>query len=111
MLFLRNSKTDIENVEELWAPLRDHLNVIGYRIGDLGFVSPTSLGGMTEEDKIHRTYLSYVAIPLNVVENKLDAPYVIGDFLRRRPDTLPPGLVEVYDPGNGLVLLKSARDK
>jgi hypothetical protein len=113
MLFFRNSKTNVEGAEELWVPLREHLNAIGYRIGDLGFVSSSSLrdGTMTEEDKLHRAYLYYAAIPFNVVENKLDAPYIIGDFLRSRPDTLPPGLVMVFDPGNGLVLLKSTRDK
>jgi hypothetical protein len=110
---LRNASSEVAGFEKLWEPFQAYLTTVDYRIGDLGFVSSTSLagGGITEEENIHRSQLYYVVIPLNLVPNKLDAPYIVADFLRTRPGTLPPGFVEVYDPGNGLVLLKSTRDK
>ena len=110
---LRKATTDIEGWERLWEPMQSYLMTAGYRIGDLGFVSSTSLrsGTLTAEDVQHRIYLYYAVIPLNLIENKLDAPYVVGDFMRGKPDTLPPGLIEVFDAGNGLVLLKNTREK
>jgi hypothetical protein len=105
--------TDVAGWEKLFEPIQEYLTTVGYGINDLGYVSSTQLqeGITTEEESIHRAYLYYVAIPMNIVQNKLDAPYIVGDFLRARPDKLPPGLVQVFDPGNGLVLLQSTRDK
>jgi hypothetical protein len=108
---LRTVSTDVAGWDKLWEPMRGYLANAGYQIGDLGFVTTTSVrnGTMTEEEGLHRFYLYYAVIPLNLVPNKLDAPYVVGHFLRGKPDNLPPGLIEVYDPGNGLILLKSTR--
>lgn len=110
---LRTAKTDVAGWETLWEPMRAYLKDAGYQFGDLGFVSPSSLrtGTMAEAESVHRFYLYYAVIPLNLVPGKLDAPYVVGDFLQEKPDTLPPGLIEVYDPGNGLVLFKNTREK
>ena len=68
---------------------------------EISWLSPRPLA------KYRRAVLYYAAIPLNVVPDKLDAPFVLADFaLGGSPDQLPEGFEKVYDSGNGLLLLK-----
>jgi hypothetical protein len=102
-------ENDLVNWERAWEPVHKELTHLGYTIGDLGYVTARSLRGepVSESENIHRAELYYVVIPLNLIHGKIDAPFVLGDFTVERPTELPPSLVQVYDGGTGLVLLKS----
>ncbi len=95
--------------EKAWDPIHLELDRIGYRIGDLGYITSRSLRGepMSEAEDIRRAALYFVVIPLNLLPNRMDTPFVLADFSKEKPPQLPPYLVQVYDPGNGLVLLRS----
>ncbi len=92
---------EVVNDESAWEPIHKELDRIGYGIGDVSYVTARSLRGepVSEAESIHRMMLYYAVIP---------PPFVLADFRAERPAQLPPGLTQFYDPGNGLVLLKSA---
>jgi hypothetical protein len=95
--------------ERLWGPFFNEFVKADYRIGDVGYITARTLRGEqpTNDDKIRRVNFYYAAIPLNVVPDKLDAPFVIADFaMGAPPDQLPQGFDKLYDGGNGLMLLK-----
>ena len=100
---------DVVGWEKAWEPIHVWLQSVGYDLGDIGYVTARSLRGEppSEIETAHRVELYYVVIPLNLRQNRSDTPYVLGDFTFGRPTELPTGLVEVYDPGNGLVLLEN----
>jgi hypothetical protein len=91
-----------------WQPIQQHLLSAGYSIGDIGYVTARSLRGEAPSDAEVTSWaeLRYRVVPLNLVFNKQDAPFIVGDFAPERPAALPPGLTTVYDSGNGLVLLQ-----
>jgi hypothetical protein len=97
------------NVEKDWMPIRKQLGIEGYTIGELGLITPESLRNEPPSSAENARYieLSFAAIPLHLVRNKLDTPFVLADFTRARAE-LPPGLIPYVDPGNGLLLLKNA---
>ncbi len=101
---------EVVNDESAWEPIHKELDRIGYGIGDLSYVTARALRGepVSEAESIHRMMLYYAVIPLNLVHDRIDTPFVLADFRAERPAQLPPGLTQFYDPGNGLVLLKSA---
>ena len=95
--------------ERLWLSFFNEFVKADYRLGDVGYITARTLRGEppTGDDKTRRVELYYAAIPLNVVPDKLDAPFVLADFaLSGPPDQLPEGFEKVYDSGNGLLLLK-----
>jgi len=100
---------DVVGWEKAWEPIQVWLKSVGYDLGDIGYVTARSLRGepLSEIENVHRAELYYVVIPLNLVQNRSDTPYVLGDFTAGRPTELPPGLVEVSDPGSRLVLLRN----
>src|SRR5262245_37747291 len=69
-------ENEIVNWEKLWQPIHDELIRVGYTIGDLGYASPRALRGepVSADESVRRVQLYYVVIPLNLVQNKLDAP-------------------------------------
>ena len=95
--------------EKAWEPIHLWLKGVGYDVGDIGYVTARSLRGEppSEIENVNRAELYYVVIPLNLVQNRSDTPYVLGDFTAGRPTELPPNLVEISEPGNGLVLLRN----
>ena len=99
-----------ENVvwERRWLPFFNEFAKADYRFGTVGYITPRTLRGEppTEDDTARRAHLYYAAIPLNVVPDKLDAPFVLADFASGTPDKLPEGFEKVYDSGDGLLLLR-----
>jgi hypothetical protein len=91
--------------------LRIHYALIteDYHSGNIEYVTARSLRGepRTVEDDLHWFHLKYVAIPLNLVRNMPDTPYVLGDFTSGDPiPEVPEGLTKLHDSGNGLILYK-----
>jgi hypothetical protein len=101
--------SNVVNWEKAWKPIHTQLNIAGYEIGELGYVTARSLRGEPpSEDEINRRIeLGYVVIPWHLVHNKIDAAFIVADFSVEKPAQLPPGLTPFYDPG--LLLLKSTR--
>jgi len=99
---------DIVGWEKAWEPIGAFLHA-KYELGDIGYVTARSLRGepLSEREDVSRIELYYVVIPLNLVPNRTDTPFVLADFTAERPNKLPPGLEEVVDSGRGLVLLKN----
>jgi hypothetical protein len=95
--------------ERLWTPVFFAFVRANYRIGDVGYITARTLRGEppNDEDKYRRVGFYYAAIPLNVVPDKLDTPFVLADFtVSGPPDLLPQDFEKVYDSGNGLLLFK-----
>jgi hypothetical protein len=110
------SREEDSNVvfERLWIPFFIEFVKADYRIGDVGYITARTLRGEqpTNDDKVRRVNFYYAAIPLNVVPDTLNAPFVIADFaVSGPPDQLPQGFDKVYDGGNGLMLLKRGAAK
>jgi hypothetical protein len=100
--------------EKRFEPIREVLHSARYRMGDLGYVTARGLRGepVSDAEFINRAELYYVVIPWNLIQNTVDAPYVIGDFTFNEPTPeLPQGLVKVFDPGNGLILFRGRAAK
>jgi hypothetical protein len=110
------SREENSNVvfEKLWIPFFIEFVKADYRIGDVGYITARTLRGEqpTNDDKVRRVNFYYAAIPLNVVPDTLNAPFVIADFaVSGPPDQLPQGFDKVYDGGNGVMLLKRGAAK
>jgi hypothetical protein len=74
----------------------------------LGYITPLTLAGLPPDDMddIRWSQLRYVMIPRNLVRGT-DETFVIGSFKAGEPvPTIPDSLVEIYNPGKGLVLYK-----
>jgi hypothetical protein len=95
--------------ETQWDPIQKQLTLANYRNGKLGYVTARSLRGeaASEQELTSWAELRYTVVPFDLVFNKSDAPFIVGDFAPERPAALPPGLSTVYDSGSGLVLLRS----
>jgi hypothetical protein len=96
-------------LEKIWRPIFHEFVEAKYRLGDVGYVTARTLRGEppTEDDVVRRVGFYYAAIPLNIVPDKLDSPFLLADFtLSGPPDELPEGFEKVYDSGDGLLLLK-----
>jgi hypothetical protein len=106
--------TNVVGWEKRWEPIRDELIRSKYRTGDLGYVTARGLRGepVTDAEFNNRAELYYVVIPLNLIQNTIDTPFVLGDFTFNEPmPELPDGVVKVFDPGNGLVLFRGRAAK
>jgi hypothetical protein len=92
-----------------FQPIEAALIGAGYRSGLIDYVSARTLRGepQTTEDDARWAKYRFAAIPLNLVRDVPDAPYVLGDFTEdgKIPPT-PQELIIVANPGNGLVLYK-----
>ena len=87
----------------LWALDREHYD------GEIEFITAGSLKGreVTRPEGVDFVHFRYIAIPRNLMRDRPDLPWVLGDFTvgDPRPNT-PDGLAVFLDPGNGLVLYK-----
>jgi len=81
----------------------------GYRSGRIDYMSARTLRGESQpiEDDHRWAKYRFAAIPLTLVRNAPDAPYVLGDFTEDgKIPPVPEGLIVVANPENGLVLYK-----
>jgi len=95
--------------EKVWIPFFNEFVKADYRIGSVGYITARTLRGEapTVEDEDRFVHFYYAAIPLNIVRDKLDAPFLLADFtISGTPDRLPEGFDEIYDSGAGMLLLK-----
>jgi hypothetical protein len=80
-----------------------------YRAGKIGFITARSLQhlALTEQDDQDWAALRYTIIPLLLIKDDFDAPYIIADFTH---ETGPPAAIEgftrIEDSGDGLILYK-----
>jgi len=106
--------TENEIFAREWPPFFYEFVKSNYRLGDVGYITARTLRGErpTIEDQARWVNFQYAAIPLNVVYDKLDVPFLIADFvLSGRPEQLPEGFDTIYDSGKGLLLLKRSSKK
>src|SRR5262245_53804079 len=68
-----------EAFERIWAPFFNEFVKEHYRIGDVGYITARTLRGEppNNDDVVRRVSFYYAAIPLNVVPDKLDAPFIL----------------------------------
>jgi hypothetical protein len=88
--------------------IRDRLVTMGYRSGRIALITLTFIRHDPKniyDDKKHYQ-AQYNLIPLVVVPWTLDAPLVLGDFTYEVIPSEIPGLIPIYDSGNGLILFR-----
>ena len=80
-----------------------------YNGGKINYVTARSLKGepRSDYDDLHWAALRYVAIPLLLVRDDNNTPYVLADFTDgAKPPDDPKGLIRIADSGDGLILYK-----
>jgi hypothetical protein len=85
--------------------IRDALRKEGYTSGPIGYMPAGVLQGKprTEREDVDWVQVRYALIPLNVLQDTLEAPYVIAETSGGVD-----GFATIYNPNNGWVLLKKA---
>ena len=100
---------NVVELEKLYVPIRIALREERYFSGDIAYASVRILKGepINGRDNNHWARLRYASIPLNLIQDLRNVPYVIGDFTDGTaiPEALD-GFVKISDPGAGLVLYK-----
>ena len=100
---------DVVVLEDRLRFVRDALMKGGYWRGNVGYMPAQFLHGdrLSPRDDQQGVLVRFVMIPWNVLQNTLDAPYVLVDGTRTTtPIQIPDGFTKVYDSMNGLVLVK-----
>jgi hypothetical protein len=83
--------------------IRDVLRKAGYNTGPIGYMPAGVLQGKprTEREDVDWVQVRYAMIPLNVLQDTLEAPYVIAETSEDVQ-----GFATIYNSDNGWVLLK-----
>jgi hypothetical protein len=83
--------------------IRDALRKANYNSGSIGYMPAGVLQGKprTEREDVDWVQVRYALIPLNVLQDSLNAPYVIAES-----SSAVDGFIKVYDARNGWVLLQ-----
>ena len=100
---------DVVMWESRFVKLREALLREKYAEGKIAYETARSLTrkSAADYDDLHWVELRFVAIPLLLVRNDLDTPYVIADFTDGvPPPPIPDNLIKIEESGNGLVLFK-----
>jgi hypothetical protein len=89
--------------EHRLAGIRGMLTKVKYTSGNIGYMPAGVLQGnrRTEREDVDWVQVRYAMIPLNVLQDSLDAPYVIAESSRAVD-----GFETIYDGGNGWILLQ-----
>lgn len=89
--------------EQRLSGIREALRSAGYARGNIGYMPAGVLQGKprTEREGVDWVQVRYAMIPLNVLQDTLDAPYVVAESSGSLE-----GFTTVYDPHNGWVLLQ-----
>jgi hypothetical protein len=93
--------------ENYLTPIRIALLTAQYRDGIVGYMPGNVLRGHphTDRESIDWALVRFVMIPWRVVQDTIDAPFVIVDFRGQDPD-IPAGFRTLYQSPEGLFLLK-----
>jgi hypothetical protein len=88
--------------EKRLTGIRNALIRVSYNSGDIGYMPAGVLQGRqrTEREDVDWVQVRYAMIPLNVLQDSLDAPYVIAESSHSVE-----GFETIYE-GNGLMLLQ-----
>jgi hypothetical protein len=83
--------------------IRNALIRVQYTSGNIGYMPAGVLQGKrrTEREDVDWVQVRYAMIPLNVLQDSLDAPYVIAESSNDVE-----GFETIYDGRNGLLLLR-----
>jgi hypothetical protein len=103
--------------EARYARLQETLRAAGYRSGNIGFITNRDLKSEhnTAEDDERWSQAQFALVPWIVLRGtrsvsgyaaKTTPALVIGDFWDGPPVEVPPGLVKIYESGDGLILFK-----
>jgi hypothetical protein len=89
--------------EQRLTGIRNALRKANYNSGNIGYMPAGVLQGKerTSREDVDWVQVRYAMIPLNVLQDSLEAPYVIAES-----STAVNGFETVYDGQNGLILLK-----
>jgi len=89
--------------EKRLTGIRNALIRVKYNSGNIGYMPAGVLKGKrrTEREDVDWVQVRYAMIPLNVLQDSLDAPYVIAESSRTVD-----GFETIYDGGNGWILLQ-----
>jgi hypothetical protein len=102
------NQDDVVVLEGRLVAVRNLLLENEYVGRDIGYMPAGVLNGNTRTDAEANRWVQarYVMIPWNLVQDSLDAPYVILDRISAVENSLPAGFVTLYDSGDGLLLLQ-----
>lgn len=89
--------------EKRLTGIRNALIRVRYNNGNIGYMPGGVLQGKqrTQREDVDWVQVRYAMIPLNVLQDSMDAPYVIAESSRPVE-----GFETIYDAGNGLILLQ-----
>src|SRR5262245_1220581 len=89
--------------ENRLSGIRNALKMAGYNSGNIGYMPAGVLKGKprTEREDVDWVQVRYAMIPLNVLQDSLDAPFVIAESTQAVE-----GFTTLYDGRNGWVLLQ-----
>ena len=89
--------------EQRLTGIRDALRKAGYTTGNIGYMPAGVLQGRprTGREDVDWVQVRYAMIPLNVLQDTLDAPYVVAESSGGLD-----GFTTLYDAHNGWVLLQ-----
>lgn len=94
---------DVEVIENQYLPIEYHLIVQSPSTKRIGYISSIAPGELAA---LRWSQLRYVMIP-RILMSSADEQYVIVHFkVGEPPPPVPENLVQVFDPGNGLILYK-----
>ena len=88
--------------EQRLRGVREVLITAGYRSGNIGYMPAGVLKGnpKTEGEQVDWIHVRYTMIPLNVLENTLDAPFVVAESRNLE------GFTRLYETGDGWALFQ-----
>jgi hypothetical protein len=89
--------------EQRLEGIRNALRKAGYTSGNIGYMPQGVLNGKarTEREDVDWVQVRYAMIPLNVLQDSVDAPYVIAESTHSLE-----GFTTLYDGRNGWILLQ-----
>jgi hypothetical protein len=89
--------------EQRLTGIREALRKAGYNSGNIGYMPAGVLQGRarTEREDVDWVQVRYAMIPLNVLQDTLDAPYVVAESSNGLE-----GFTTAYEAHNGWVLLQ-----
>lgn len=95
--------------EKRYQKIHDQLIRERYTNGKIGFVTSRSLEQrpLTEQDDQNWAALRYTSIPMLLIKNDLNVPYLLADFTHDTPQSrMIEGFTPIEDSGDGLILYK-----
>lgn len=100
------AEEDVTVIENQYLPIEYHLIANYPKVKRVGYITDPPGKGPDDLDNLRWAQLRSVMIPRILVRDASEV-YVIGRFKAGEPaPAAPANLVQIYDPGTGLVLYK-----